>query len=54
VTPVLSGSHLAVRMELTPHGPARLLQPLLRRRMQARELENMHAIKTTMESLAAR
>jgi len=54
VTPVPSGSHLAVRMELIPHGPARLLQPLLRRRMQARELGNMRAIKTTMESAAAR
>ena len=54
VTPVPSGSHLAVRMELIPHGPARLLQPLLRRRMQARELDNMRAIKTTMESMAAR
>lgn len=54
VTPVPSGSHLAVRMELLPHGPARLLQPLLRRRMQGRERDNMRAIKTTMESLAAR
>jgi cation diffusion facilitator CzcD-associated flavoprotein CzcO len=54
VTPVPSGSHLAVRMELIPRGPARLLQPLLRRRMQGRELDNMRAIKNTMESLAAR
>ena len=54
VTPVPSGSHLAVRMELLPRGPARLLQPLLRRRMQGRELDNMRAIKNTMESLAAR
>jgi hypothetical protein len=54
VTPVPSGSHLTVRMELIPRGPARLLQPLLRRRMQGRELDNMRAIKNTMESLPAR
>jgi len=51
VTPVPSGSRLTVRMELIPRGPARLLQPLLRRRMQGRERDNMRAIKTTMESL---
>jgi hypothetical protein len=41
-------------MELIPRGPVRLLQPLLRRRMQGRELDNMRAIKNTMESLPAR
>ncbi len=41
VTLVPSGSHPTVRMELIPHGPARLLQPLLRRRMQGRERGNM-------------
>jgi hypothetical protein len=40
-------------MELIPRGPARLLQPLLRRRMQGVELDNMRSIKTTLESLAA-
>ena len=54
VTSIPSGSRLAVRMELIPRGPARLLQPLLRRRMQGRELDNMRAIKNTMESLPAR
>ena len=49
-----SGSRLSVRMELTPRGPAWLLQPLLRRRMQSRELDNMRSIKNAIESLAAR
>jgi hypothetical protein len=54
VTPAPSGSHLTVRMELIPRGPARLLQPLLRRRMQGQERRNMRAIKNTMESPSAR
>jgi hypothetical protein len=54
VTSIPSGSHLAVRMELITRGPARLLQPLLRRRMQAQELDNMRSLKKRMESLAAR
>src|SRR5215469_15141263 len=54
VAPVPPGSRLMVRMELILHGPARLLQPLLRRRMQAVELDNMRCIKMTLESLAAR
>jgi uncharacterized protein YndB with AHSA1/START domain len=54
VAPVPPGSRLTVRMELIPHGPARLLQPLLRRRMQGQELNNMRAIRNTMESLPAR
>lgn len=54
VTADPSGSHLTVRMELIPHGPARLLQPLLRRRMQSRERDNMRAIKNTVASLPAR
>ncbi|MGI5288943.1 SRPBCC family protein [Nonomuraea polychroma] len=54
VTPVATGSRLDVRMELVPHGPLRLLQPLLHRWMQAQEVDNMRSIKTTMESLAAR
>jgi hypothetical protein len=48
-----AGARLTVRMELDPRGPARLLQPLLRRRMQAVELDNMRAIKNAVESLAA-
>ena len=48
------GSRLTVRMELIPRGPARLLQPLLRRRMQGVELDNMRRIKAALESLAAR
>jgi len=54
VAPIPSGSRLTVRMELIPHGPAMMLQPLLGRRMQGRELGNMRAIKAALESLAAR
>lgn len=54
VAPIPPGSRLTVRMELIPHGPARLLQPLLRRRMQSAELDNMRRIKMTLESLAVR
>jgi Polyketide cyclase / dehydrase and lipid transport len=54
VASIPSGSRLAVRMELIPRGPARLLRPLLRRRMQDQELDNMRAIKNAMESLPAR
>jgi hypothetical protein len=54
VAPAPPGSRLAVRMELIPRGPARLLQPLLRRRMQGVELDNMRRIKAALESLAAR
>jgi uncharacterized protein YndB with AHSA1/START domain len=48
------GSGLQVRMEMVPHGPMRLLQPLLRRWMQSQEADNMRFIKDTMESLTAR
>ncbi|MGP3912529.1 SRPBCC family protein [Nonomuraea sp. 10N515B] len=54
VTPAPAGAHLAVRMELVPHGPMRLLQPILRHWMQAQEVDNMRYIKTAMESLATR
>jgi uncharacterized protein YndB with AHSA1/START domain len=54
VAPVPPGSRLTVRIELIPRGPAKMLQPLLRRRMQGVELDNMRRIKTTLESLAAR
>jgi uncharacterized protein YndB with AHSA1/START domain len=49
VTPSRAGSHLEVRMELIPHGAAKLLQPILRRRMRAQETANMARIKSTME-----
>jgi hypothetical protein len=48
------GARLTVRMEMVPHGPMRLLQPLLRRWMQSQEADNMRFIKTTMETLATR
>lgn len=54
VTPNAAGSHLAVRMELIPHGPLKLLTPILRRRMRAQEVDNMAYIKNKMESLTAR
>lgn len=54
VVPIPTGSRLTVRMELIPNGPARLLEPLLCRRMQARELGNMRSIKNTLESLPVR
>jgi uncharacterized protein YndB with AHSA1/START domain len=54
VAPVPLGSRLTVRMELILRGPTRLLQPLLRRRMQGVELDNMRRIKAALESLAAR
>jgi uncharacterized protein YndB with AHSA1/START domain len=44
------GSRLAVRMELIPHGPMRLLQPMLRRWMQSQEADNMRFIKTAVEA----
>jgi uncharacterized protein YndB with AHSA1/START domain len=53
VRPAPGGSRLVIRMTLAPHGPMRLLQPLLRRRMQSQEVDNMRFIKTKMESLAA-
>ena len=51
VTPRDVGSRLTVRMEMVPHGPMRLVQPLLRRWMQSQEADNMRFIKTKMESL---
>jgi uncharacterized membrane protein len=54
VHPIDGGSRLAVRMELIPHGPMRILQPVLRRWMQSQETDNMRFIKTRMESLTAR
>jgi uncharacterized protein YndB with AHSA1/START domain len=48
------GTRLTVRMALVPHGPMRLLQPVLRRWMQSQEADNMRFIKSRMESLATR
>jgi hypothetical protein len=42
-------SILDVRMTVIPHGPLRLLLPLLRRRMQQQELDNMRLIKGKLE-----
>jgi hypothetical protein len=49
VTPTETGSRLDVRMTVIPHGPLRLLLPLLRRRMQQQELDNMRFIKGKLE-----
>jgi hypothetical protein len=45
VTPTETGSRLDVRMAVIPHGPLRLLLPLLRRRMQQQEFDNLRFIK---------
>jgi hypothetical protein len=37
-------------MAVIPHGPLRLLLPLIRRRMQQQELDNMRFIKAKLES----
>ena len=50
VTPTETGSRLDVRMTVIPHGPLRLLLPLLRRRMQQQELDNMRFIKGKLEA----
>jgi hypothetical protein len=43
VTPTETGSRLDVRMAVIPHGPLRLLLPLLRRRMQQQRV-GQHAL----------
>jgi hypothetical protein len=48
--PTETGSRLDVAMMVIPHGPLRLLLPLLRRRMQQQELDNMRFIKGKLES----
>jgi uncharacterized protein YndB with AHSA1/START domain len=50
VTPTETGSRLVVAMAVIPHGPLRLLLPLIRRRMQQQELDNMRFIKAKLES----
>lgn len=49
VTPTETGSRLDVAMAVIPHGPLRLLLPLIRRRMQQQELDNMRFIKRKLE-----
>ena len=49
VTPTATGSRLDVRLEVIPHGPARLLLPLIRLWMQRQELDNMRFIKEQLE-----
>jgi hypothetical protein len=46
------GSRLRVRMELAPHGPMRLLDPVLGWLMQRKEGENMRLIRQKVESLS--
>jgi hypothetical protein len=50
VTPIETGSRLDVRMTVIPHGPLRLLLPVIRRRMQQQELDNMRLIKGKLEA----
>jgi hypothetical protein len=50
VTPTETGSRLDVAMAVIPHGPLRLLLPLIRRRMQQQELDNMRFIKAKLEA----
>lgn len=50
VEPTAAGSRLVVRMDLRPHGLARLVAPILTRVMQAQEVRNLAAIKRTLEA----
>jgi hypothetical protein len=50
VEPTSTGSRLIVRMDLRPHGLARLGSPILRRVMQREEVRNLAAIKRALES----
>ena len=50
VEPTPAGSRLIVRMDLQPHGLARLGAPILRRVMQREEVRNLAAIKRTLEA----
>ena len=49
VTPTETGSRLDVCMAVIPHGPLHLLLPLIRRRIQQQELDNMRFIKGKLE-----
>jgi hypothetical protein len=48
-----AGCRLIVRMDLHPHGLAKLAAPILTRAMQRQEVRNLAAIKRTMERRAA-
>jgi Polyketide cyclase / dehydrase and lipid transport len=50
VEPTPAGSRLIIRMDLRPHGLARLATPILGRVMQAQEIRNLAAIKRTLEA----
>jgi hypothetical protein len=50
VEPTPAGSRLIIRMDLRPHGIARLASPILTRAMQAQEIRNLAAIKRTLEA----
>jgi uncharacterized protein YndB with AHSA1/START domain len=50
VVPVGSGARLVVRTDLRPHGPLRLLAPVLRRYMHAAWDRNLGVIKTQLET----
>ena len=53
VEPTPAGSRLIIRMDLRPHGIARLASPILARAMQAQEIRNLAAIKRTLEARSA-
>jgi len=46
--PTSAGSPVIVRMDLRPHGLARLATPILSRVMQGQEIRNLAAIKRTL------
>ena len=50
VTATADGAKLSVRMDLRPHGAARLAMPILRLVFQRGEVRNLAAIKRTMET----
>lgn len=50
VEPTTTGCRLVIRMDLRPHGLARLAAPILTRVMQRREIRNLAAIKRTLEA----
>lgn len=50
VEPTTTGCCLVIRMDLRPHGLARLAAPILTRVMQRQEIRNLAAIKRTMEA----
>jgi hypothetical protein len=50
VEPTPAGSRLIIRIDLRPHGLARLAAPILGRVMQAQEIRNLAAIKRTLEA----